>query len=273
MTIAVIWEEDGRQWCAADTRLVAGEQDTPMTEIGSKIYSIPVAASALTADAYARAPHFRTQYGFIYAGAVLPAVMTAITASTLLQQLARPGERANPPRFEEIASFVHRLSRRFMVERRWFGSDGLFSAALFGWCPYTSRYKIAHIDGRDDCSTFRVDLSYPSAPESEGEPWLILGSAAPTFLATLADYKATEPYIRKSLPRRAIEKMVADGTDATVGGTTSIGFAHQHGFEVVFSLEPVVIGEPAARRIFNGLDLDTDVGHVGQYFVALNGQA
>ncbi len=37
MTIAVIWQEDGLQWCAADTRLVAGNDDQATTEVAAKI--------------------------------------------------------------------------------------------------------------------------------------------------------------------------------------------------------------------------------------------
>lgn len=273
MTIAVIWQEDGYQWCAADTRLVAGSEDKPTTEIGSKIYVIPLIASAMIPESFVRAPHYSTQYGFVYAGAALPAAMTAITASTLLQKLARPGERANPPTFEEIAVFVHRLSRRFMSERRSFGAEALFSAALFGWCPHAEQYRIAHIDGRDDCGSFRVELSYPEPPQNEGEPWLVLGTAKPKFEATLHSYTRSEQHITARIPRRVIERMVAEQSDPTVGGATSIGMAHEHGFELFFGLEPIVPGEPAARSIFNGLDLNSDVGSVGQYLVAINGMA
>jgi hypothetical protein len=75
------------------------------------------------------------------------------------------------------------------------------------------------------------------------------------------------------VPRRVIDKMVAEGQDRTVGGATSIGAAHEHGFELFYAVEPVTPGQPAARRIFNGLDLDTEVGQVGQYVVAANGIA
>jgi hypothetical protein len=108
MTIAVIWQEDGSQWCAADTRLVAGIDDQSTTEIAAKIFVIPVMAGALDSELKPRQPHW-IQYGFVYAGAVLPASMTAVTASTFLQNLARPGDRADPPTFEQIAELVHRL--------------------------------------------------------------------------------------------------------------------------------------------------------------------
>lgn len=273
MTIAVIWQEDGFQWCAADTRLVAGSDDGPITEIAAKIYSIPVVVGALDPELNPCQPHYWTQYGFVYAGAALPASMTAVTASTFLQQLARPGGRADPPMFEQISEFLHRLAKRFMADRRQFGSDGIFSAAFFGWCPHAEKYKVAHIDGRSDAGSFRVELSYPPPPQTDGDPWLVLGSGASMFESTLAAYRVTERHITKRIPRRVIDKMVAEQQDQTVGGATSIGAAHQHGFELFYAIEPVTPGQPEARRIFNGLDLDTEIGQIGQYIVAAKGIA
>ena len=63
------------------------------------------------------------------------------------------------------------------------------------------------------------------------------------------------------------------GRDATVGGATSIGAAHQFGFELFYAVEPIEEGQPAARRVFNGLDLDAEVGSVGEYIVAARGLA
>ena len=97
----------------------------------------------------------------------------------------------------------------------------------------------------------------------------MLGSGASVF----ASYRGTERHITKQVPRRVIDKMVAGAQDRTVGGAVSIGAAHQHGFELLYAVEPVTPGQPAARRIFNGLDLDTEVGQVGQYVVAANGIA
>jgi hypothetical protein len=282
MTIAVIWQEDSFQWCAADTRRVAGKDDRPLTEIAAKIYAIPVVVGALGPELKPHQPYYWTQYGFVFAGAVSPASMTAVTASTFLQKLAPLGDRADPPTFEQIAEFVHRLAKRFMADRRQFASmagrcrlddEGIFSAALFGWCPRAMKYKIAHIDGRNDAGCFRVELSYPPSPQTDGDPWLVLGTGHSTFMSALAAYRRTERHIIKRVPRRVIDKMVAEGQEPTVGGATSIGLAHQHGFELFYAVEPVTPGQPAARRIFNGLDMDTEVGQVGQYVVATKGLA
>ncbi len=280
MTIAVVWHEDGLLWCAADTRLVAGNGDKTTSEMAAKIYSIPLSISAFDpgfapslAGYERRRPHYWTQYGFVYAGAVLPASQTAVTASTILQNLARPGDRWDPPRFEEIAELVQRLARRFMQDKRRFGADGLFQAAFFGWCTHSNQYKIAYIDGRDDAENFRVELSYPAPPQTENDRWLVLGSGAKAFTATLARYRQNGPHITKRIPRRVIDQMVVEEQDRTVGGATSIGAAHKSGFELFYAVEPIVKEETAARRIFNGLDLDTEVGKVGQYIVAAIGIA
>ncbi len=272
VTIAVIWQEDGCQWCAADTRLVAGDDDRPATEIAAKIYAIPVVVSAM-GNGFPRQPHYWTQYGFVYAGAALPAAMTAVTASTLLQKLTRPGGQADPPTFEQTAEFMCRLAKRFMTERRQFGSDGKFCAAFFVWCPHEAIYKLAYINGRDDAGGFRVELTYPAPPRVDGDPWLVLGSGAKTFESTLAEYRNSEEQISKRVPRRVIEKMVDETPDRTVGGATSIGMARQNGFDLFYAVEPITRGQPEARRIFNGLDLDTEIGPIGQYHVAIMGLA
>jgi hypothetical protein len=168
---------------------------------------------------------------------------------------------------------VKRLAHRFMHDKRRFGADGLFQAAFFGWCPHTNQYKVAYIDGRDDAESFRVELSYPAPPQTGNDPWLVLGSGANAFTATLARYRENEPHITKRIPRRVIDQMVVEEQDKTVGGAISIGAAHERGFELFYAVEPIVKGEPAARRIFNGLDLDTEVGKVGQYIVAAIGIA
>ena len=58
-----------------------------------------------------------------------------------------------------------------------------------------------------------------------------------------------------------------------MGGATSIGMAHQSGFELFYAVELITPGQPEARRIFNGLDLDTEIGPIGQYQVAITGLA
>lgn len=280
MTIAVVWQEEGRLWSAADTRLVAGTQDRPTTDIASKIYSIPIAVAAFGPDGFLRKPHYWTQYGFVYAGAALPASMTAIMASTLLQKLARPGVQVSQPRFEDISELVFRLAKRFMGERqallpedRRRADDGLFSAALFGWCVYECRYKVAHIEGSKIMDRWEARLNFPTRPSVDGDPWLVLGTGAQKFNPMFDEWRSSGQAITKLVPRRVIEQMVLEGADPTVGGATSLGMAHEFGFELFCGLEKTQPNGPGARLVFNGLDLESEIGQVGEYLVLINGMA
>jgi hypothetical protein len=280
VTIAVIWHEHNVLWCAADTRIVV-DQNT-VTDIAAKIYAIPVAVAASDSEGEPREPHYRAQYGFVYAGAVAPATVTAITSSTFLQKLVRSGSQTDPPTFEQIAKFVRRLAKRFMQERRAHGADGLFSAALFGWCPHTSTYKVAYINGRDD-GGFRVELSYPAAPETDGAPWLVLGSGEAKFRSELAAYLKLEDRPITRVPLSVIDKMVSEQLEPAVGGAKSVAFAHEHGLELcpVSGMNDTAFAhagdltalsdQPIRRSMFNGLDLETDVGSVGAYEVHFAG--
>ncbi len=173
----------------------------------------------------------------------------------------------DPPTFAQIAEFVCRIAKQFMTEYRHYGGNGIFSAALLGWCPHAMTYKVAHINGRDDAGSFRVELTYPPPPQIDGDPWLVLGSGSTTFKSAFAEYRNSEEHITKRVARRVIEKMVAEGPDRTVGGATSIGMAHRSGFELFCEVEP------EARPVFNGLDVETEIGQIGQYLVAFMGLA
>lgn len=268
MTVAVIWQEEDLLWCAADSRLVVEPSDQTVTEMATKIYSIPVVVHAQDQEGYLRDPHYWTQYGFVYAGSAAAASMTAVTAATLLQQLARQGGRISQPRFEEVAKLVKRLAHRFIRERRDLGGDGSFWCALFGWCHHEGNWQVAYISPQEEIGNFRVELQYPKAPKEDGAPWLVLGTGRQHFIEThnalLAKVKGTARHV----PRLAIEQMIRDGLDRTVGGTVSTGAAHRNGFVLFHSEEEDPLNPTQVRRIFNGLDLDRDVGDVIPYRVA-----
>lgn len=76
---------------------------------------------------------------------------------------------------------------------------------------------------------------------------------------------------RKEAGRGKFSYVFSDSMCHTVGGATSICAAHRHGFELFHAIEPDVPGRPMARSDFNGLDMDKEVGQVGQYVVAITG--
>ena len=270
MTIAVIWQESDSLLCAADTRLEANGR--PTSDISGKIYALPVSASVVDFDCGSPLKpisQYRAQYGFVYAGNVMAASMTAVTASTLLQRLLHVGKHADPPHFEEIAKLLQRLARRFITDRRQHGEDGLFAAAFFGWCPFDARFKVAHLDGRDDGGV-RTELEYPARPVVQGDPWLVLGNAKSTFEAMYSEYRDTQSKTYFDMvPRNLIQKMVADGGDSSVGGATSLARVNRGSdFELLSVAEPYGVG-PLRRAFFNGLDVENEIGRLGQYQIGI----
>lgn len=275
MTIVAVWKELDHLWCVADTRITSEPNDRIRSEVTAKIHAIPILASAYDPEVSAeeaifnaREHHYRMAYGFAFAGSASPASQAAATASTLLQRLMRPGPRSNGPTFESVAELIYRLSNRFMIEARRFSPGeedaGLFTVALFGWCHHAERFKVAKIEGRSDYGPFRLELSYPTEPAVQKDPWLVLGSGAAAFNAEFQKIRsAARPM--KFVPRAAVEAMVRSGADRTVGGAISLGVAHHRGFELIETTEAQLDG--AQFRTFNGLDLDNEVGPVGEYHV------
>lgn len=265
MTIAAIWKSGEVVYGASDTRIVSGESNSVSDEITSKIFSIQIVVHEIRQGSFVHLLHYRNQLGFIYAGSALPATMTAIMSSTLLQNLTRAGDRVDPPSFEEISELVSRLAKRFMSERRTYRGSGIFQAGLFGWCPRSESHRVAFIDGRDDAGTFRVELSYPPEPDADDEPWLVIGGAREKFNDLIIKRNEWLNSYESLNPIKVIRYMINNALDDTVGGSISIGMAHRLGFQLCYSCEPHVVGSPEARTIFNGLDIDRDIGKVGPY--------
>ena len=274
MTIVALWKEEGSLWLAADTR-VSNDRGIVSTDSAAKLYSLPVVAMRPDNAGFLRLPHWWTSYGFAFAGAVLPATMTAITATTLLQQLTGLPNSQLPPRFEEVAAFVRSLAARFMDEhysahKR---QGSLFSAALAGWCPYDNCFKVGHI-WHHTTPDLQVTLSYPDAP-ADGQSWVVLGSddAKHSFdfqCQALEDGGASQGRV----PLKAIEQMVAKG--GVVGGAVSLMVCPASslpGASLFWRAVPAVEGQPQARRLFNGIDLDQDLPRVGNYMVGGVGMA
>jgi len=274
MTIVAVWEEDGHGWMAADTRF-ANDSGTITSDSGAKLYSLPIRCHRPGGDGSLRVAHWWSSYGFAFAGAVLPASMTAVTASTLLQQLVGPANTQLPPRFEEIAEFVRSIASKFAREHydAHQREGALFSAGMLGWCPYDEKFKVAHISPFDGGGgTFDMKVTFPAAPQS-GEAWLLLGSEGAKLSFDLEYQQVAHSRARR--PILAIENMIAKN-GSLVGGALSLAVCQPSspaGVTLLYRLLPQVPGAPAARRVFNGIDLDKELSQVGNYQVGVIGLA
>ncbi|WP_439579665.1 hypothetical protein [Elioraea sp.] len=272
MTIVAIWQEGAFLWTAADTRIVTGSGNVK-TDSGSKIFSIPIICFQPDSEGFFRIPSYNTTYGFAFAGSVLPASMTAITAATLLSALIPTSESRAPPCFEHIAVLFERLAGRFMQEHYRAHSipDALFSAALFGWCGYERIFKVAHISGHNGRYNAEVALTYTS-PRHDTEPWLVLGSGKIDFDYELRELQSSKEPSAGRLPLRAIERMIGKGK-LDIGGAISVGITTCSGFRPFLRVAPRKSGKSEAGRFYNGIDVDNELGLIGHYCVGNAGIA
>jgi len=275
MTIVAVWYEpqDKLLWAVADTRISQRGQSGGVivsTESGAKLLPLPVVCRVLGQDdGFLVAPYYTSNVGFVFAGSALAAGQTYLTAVTLLQNLATLGVK-NPPVLKDIAELVRRLAERFCREvlSGAAGGHGTFEACIFAWCQHNKRYEIHTLKPDNDAGHFAIKMT-SCVPRDEDDV-VLLGSGAKEFRTRLAEIRKTGDATGRKLraPKLAVEAMIREESVDDVGGSLSIGFCSEHNFNLCSWVSPKVMGQPAARRTLNGIDLDTEVGLVGDLIVA-----
>jgi len=273
LTIVAIWREEGFLWSVADTRICSpGDQGVVvLTDSGAKLLALPTVCRRIpsTTDEIGGVnPHFATEFGFAFAGASLPALMTYATVATFLQNLATPKKEA-PPRMSEVAELVRRVAQRFSDEVRLGRNSGAsqFESAVFGWCHTEARFQIFRIGG--DSGELKIQEFNPT---SEDEI-VLLGSGQDEFRRKIHQFKNDgEPHGRTGRwPKLVVESMALEGM-GSVGGSLSIGITRKTGgYELFFWVRPREYGKSPAYFSFNGLEIEKDVGRVGRYIINMAG--
>lgn len=277
MTIIAIWYEpsDDALWSIADTRIStpgATGNHIIRSDSGAKLFMLPIACRVVCSEADFRPlPYFVTTFGFAFAGDVLPASMTFGTASTMLQSLVSV-TKSSPPTLYDIAKLVSRVGERF--SRECLGSSngtyGKFEAAVFGYCAHLRKYAVYHLTPTLDQSTFSISVT-ESLPE-DNLGITILGNGKEE-LNTEIDYiqREGDPYQRSGrIPKLAVEAMVKK-SNGPIGGSLAIGIASRFNYDLYWWAQPLEYGKPQAIRSFNGIDLDEEIGVVGDYLIGMNG--
>ena len=138
MTLVAVWRTGDRLMAIADTRLIRGPGNV-LTEHGPKILPLSIICRQPGSAGWFDREMFRTNIGFAYSGSTLSALSSHALANTLCSNLAsNPG--SPPPTLREIAFAIARVSMEYMLEvGQLAGSDGLFKAIVFGYCPAASQ--------------------------------------------------------------------------------------------------------------------------------------
>jgi hypothetical protein len=164
------------------------------------------------------------------------------------------------------------------------GPAGLFSAIVFGFCAATNRFRAFRLAPVIEAGTLRVVTSEHDLYGSDtllvigNRPELLrerVKAERPNFYAgadsatpELVDLRETD------LPRHALEALIREGADETVGGTIQAAWLTRAGFEPIARLTPIVPRPPSGSNFtltVLGFDM-FEFSTIGQYAFSLSGR-
>lgn len=124
MTNAVVWkvQETNEIWAAADSRITTTSQSPRrVTDQAMKVLKLEVSAHGTTKYTHAPGPFLRYHVCLVYAGAVLPALMTHAAASMMLANLhpQLDGPKIRLPHFSDVCELIRHLSEQYIKEAAW----------------------------------------------------------------------------------------------------------------------------------------------------------
>jgi hypothetical protein len=273
VTLADVWFEPAhdRIYGAADTRIARGPGNV-LTEHGPKLLPINILCKQPGPSGFVDRPAYTTTVGFAYAGSTLSALATHALANTLLQNLAGP-DGVPPPGVHHVAFSIGDVACRYMREVcQLSGTSGLFSAIVFGFCANTNKFRAFTLTPVLDPRPIRVrvterDLYVPEA-------LVVIGSCPELLRERVCMLRKARPEYPIELPRRALQEIISEGADETVGGTVQYGHATRFGFAPISSMVPInpplESGRNATLTVL-GHDL-MNIAPVGSYVVSVDGR-
>lgn len=207
------------------------------------------------------------------------------TANTLCQNLL--GQSGAPvPRLNEVAVAVAEIASRYMQEiGELSGMGALFSAIVFGFCLREKRFRAFEIAPVVNPSRpLQINVREHDLYGSD-DTLLVIGSC-PDLLrervrqdrqklyAGEPDSEAMRNIREIDLPRRALEALIREGADETVGGALQAAWVTRAGFEPAGHMVPISPPLPSGRNAaltVLGFDM-FEFNTIGSYFFSLSGR-
>ncbi|MEH2505610.1 hypothetical protein V1290_004421 [Bradyrhizobium sp. AZCC 1578] len=285
LTLVAVWRAQDRLMAVADTRIVRTAGNV-LTEHGPKLLPVTIVCRQPGPSGFFDREVYRADIGFAYSGSTLSALAAHALSNTLLSKLiGNPG--APPPALNEVAHFIAGASAEYMREvGQLSGTDGLFSAIVFGWCPQQRTLRTFELRPRLANAQFWVDMQEHSLNPirvggTAAESSIVIGSS-PALLKEaidkeLGDAKAREEVhqiVAFDAPRRALRHLIVENASEMIGGTVQQAWATASGFQIVSNVEPIALRPPSPRNVgtfilgFDAADIQT----VGNYRVASDGR-
>ncbi len=278
MTLVAVWRTEGRLMSIADTRIIRSA-DNVLTEHGPKILPLKVRGRCPGESGFFDRDAFQFDIGFAYSGATLSALSTHALASALLGNLAGAGD--SPPSMAEIAHFIGGVSAEYMHEvGQLCGNNALFSAIVFGFCHATKQLRGFEIRPRLNHSPLTCDIiEHPL--QQNNSPVIIIGSCPDLLRQRIEDDRKASmargdisPVVDIDRPARALQALIDENVDPSVGGMIQQGWATPAGFELVAKMKPITPRPPSPRNaglFVLGFDI-MDMTQIGANIISLVGR-
>lgn len=100
---------------------------------------------------------------------------------------------------------------------------------------------------------------------------IVLGSGGKLVLEGVTQMRANGASTSTHLPKWVMQGIVRQGVKDDVGGSMAIGIANALECRLYRLASPIASGQPGLKMTYNGIDIDAEVGLVGQYMVGLHG--
>jgi hypothetical protein len=284
VTLVAVWRAEGRLMAVADTRIVRSPGNV-LTEHGPKLLPLTIVCRQPGPAGFFDRVVYRSDVGFAYSGSTLSALAAHALSDTLLSKLIGV-EGAPPPALNEVAHFVAGAAAEYMREvGQLAGTDGLFSAVVFGWCPRQNAPRTFElrpaVDGGLRVELHERVLTPIRLAGSSAESVIVIGSSPNLLIEGInkqledaRDRGEAHEIVAFDAPKRALRKLISDGLDERVGGSIQQAEATGAGFQVIANMEPITPRPPSPRNAglfllgFDTFDLQT----VGHYQVASEGR-
>ena len=279
MTLVAVWNSGPRLQAIADTRLVRAPGNV-LTEHGPKILPMTIVCKNDGPSPEVDIEVLRTTIGFAYSGSTLSALSSHALANALCSNLLGP-TGAPIPTLAEIAAMVANIATSYMREvGQLAGPNALFSAILFGFRHRTQMYCAFEI--RPDFAANGISVQVIEHNLAIPDLLLTIGSNTELLRQRTVDIRAQarlrgDPEVLFVLdsPTRALQSIIDDAVDESIGGTIQQAWTTPAGFRALAKAVPILNQPPAVRNIglfILGFDV-LEMQNVGSYIVAPMGRS
>jgi hypothetical protein len=245
-----------------------------LTEHGPKILPLLVSCKQPSASGHFDHETFRATLGFAYSGSSLTALSTHALASTLCANLHSLPQSPSPSLLD-VANAIAGIAIRYVREiGELAGHRAFFDAILFGHCFTTRTNRACELRSliQNDQVTVRV-TEYDLRPRGAVA---IIGSN-PELLRSRIEAlqeRAEAEVIFDDAPTRALQNIIAEGADESVGGTIQQAWAFGGQFFPVMNVVPIPARPDGTNITFQvlGYDMDEERFRVGNHWAGLFGR-